>query len=61
MSDNNKDFDSEPADELEIILNGYNPQTKQLESGIYKVALKMVGVGQKRVIRMKGRILYTYA
>lgn len=54
MSDNNKDFDSEPADELEIILNGYNPQTKQVESGIYKVALKMVGVGQKRVIRIKG-------
>jgi len=36
-------FDMEPADDFEVILNGWNPQTQQLESGLYKLTLKAGG------------------
>jgi hypothetical protein len=50
MKEGKTDFDWEEADALEIILNGYNPVTKQVEDGIYKVTLKMDGVSGKKVI-----------
>ena len=53
MKDGQTDFDIEEADAFEIILNGYNPKTKQLENGLYKVNLKMEGAGRKRVVPVK--------
>ena len=53
MREGKTDFDWEEADALEIILNGYNPVTKQVEDGIYKVTLKMDGVSGKKVVQIR--------
>ena len=53
MKDGQTDFDIEEADAFEIILNGYNPETKQLENGIYKVTMKMDGPNRKKVVSVK--------
>ena len=39
----NKDFDRDDADDFEVIMNGYNPITQQVENGIYKIVLKTAG------------------
>ena len=36
-------FDVEQADDFEVVLNGWNPITQQVETGIYKVTLKSGG------------------
>jgi len=36
-------FDVEEADDFEVILNGWNPNTQQVESGLYKMTLKSGG------------------
>ena len=36
-------FDVEQADDFEVVLNGWNPITQQVEAGIYKVTLKSGG------------------
>ena len=43
MNEDNTDFDIEAADNFEVILNGYNPMTQQIEKGIYKLAMKADG------------------
>ena len=53
MREGKTDFDWEEADALEFILNGYNPITKQVEDGIFKVTVKMDGTGRKRVVPIK--------
>jgi len=53
MKDGQTDFDIEEADAFEIILNGYNPKTKQVENGIYKVTMKMDGPNRKKVVPVK--------
>jgi len=53
MKEGNTGFDWEEADALEIILNGYNPETKQVEDGIYKVILKMDGESGKKVVQIR--------
>ena len=45
MKADNKNFDKEEADNFEIILNGFNPKTQQLENGLYKLSFKTSGVG----------------
>ena len=53
MKEGKMDFDWEEADALELILNGYNPLTKQVEDGIYKVTLKMDGASGKKVVQIR--------
>ena len=43
MNANNDGFDVEPADDFEVVLNGWNPVTKQLEAGLYRLTLKSGG------------------
>jgi hypothetical protein len=43
MKDDMTGFDIEEADDFEVILNGWNPTTQQLENGIYKLTLKSGG------------------
>ena len=50
MKADNKNFDKEEADNFEIILNGFNPKTQQLENGLYKLSFKTSGVGMQRIV-----------
>lgn len=50
MTDDNKSFDVEPADQFEMILNSYNPQTQQVEKGSLKLTLKAGGKIYKRLV-----------
>jgi hypothetical protein len=43
MNDDNMGFTPEAADDFEVVLNGFNPVTQQIENGIYKVALQAGG------------------
>lgn len=43
MNDDMTGFDIEEANDFEVILNGWNPATQQLENGIYKLTLKAGG------------------
>ena len=52
MNDDNSGFGVEPADNFEIILNGYNPRTEQTEKGMYKVTMKTKGTTMTRVLPM---------
>lgn len=53
MREGHTDFNFEAADNLEFILNGFNPKTQQVENGIYKVTLNMDGTGVKKVSPVK--------
>ena len=53
MKDGQTDFDIEEADAFEIILNGYNPETMQVENGLYKVTMKMDGPNRKKVVSVR--------
>ena len=48
MKDDNSGFDVEPAEDFEMILNSYNPQTMKLENGNFKLTLKAGGKTYKR-------------
>lgn len=52
MKDDNSGFDVEPADNFEVIINGMNPRTEQLEKGLYKVTMKTLGTTMTRVLPM---------
>lgn len=52
MNDNNTGFNMEPADNFEVILNGHNPRTQQIEKGLYKVTLKSSGPTILKVLPM---------
>jgi hypothetical protein len=43
MNADNTGFDVEVADDFEVILNGWNAMTQQVENGIYKLTLKAGG------------------
>ena len=43
MNADNTGFDVEEADDFEVILNGWNALTQQMENGIYKLTLKAGG------------------
>ena len=44
MNADHTGFDVEEADNLEVILNAWNPATQQVEAGLYKVTLKAGGI-----------------
>ncbi|MBQ7494484.1 MAG: hypothetical protein IJT75_01765 [Bacteroidaceae bacterium] len=50
MTADNQDFDCEEADQFEVVINGYNPLTQQIEPGIYKVTLKSSGTSWQKVV-----------
>lgn len=52
MNDTNTSFDMEEAEGFEVLLNGYNPVSKQLEKGIYKVTLEVSGNTMTNVLPM---------
>ncbi len=52
MNDDNKSFDVTEAENFEIILNGTNPKTKELEKGMYKVTMKVDGTKMTRYLPM---------
>ncbi len=52
MNDDNTSFDVKPAGDFEILLNGYNPKTKTLEKGLYKLLLRTGGTTMTRVLPM---------
>ena len=43
MNANNDGFDVEAADDFEVVLNGWNPTTQQVEAGLYRLTLKSGG------------------
>ena len=43
MNNDMTGFDIEEANDFEVILNGWNPATQQLENGIYKLTMKAGG------------------
>lgn len=43
MNDDNTGFDVEEGDDFEVIINGWHPEKKQVEKGLYKVTLKAGG------------------
>ena len=43
MNANNDGFDVEPADDFEVVLNGWNSVTQQVEAGLYRLTLKSGG------------------
>ena len=43
MNDENTGFIIEPAEDFEMILNSYNPETMQIEKGTFKLTLKSGG------------------
>lgn len=43
MNNDMTGFDIEEANDFEVILNGWNPATQQLENGLYKLTLKAGG------------------
>lgn len=52
MNDDNTGFDVKEADNFELILNGMNPKTEQLEKGLYKVNMKVGGTTMTRYLPM---------
>jgi len=54
MDDDNKEFTQHQADNFEIILNGWNPQTQQMEKGIYKLTMNISGESGRRIFSVKG-------
>ena len=48
----NSDFDRDDADHFEIVLNGFNPQTQQVEPSMYKVCLETAGKSIQRIVRV---------
>jgi hypothetical protein len=51
MNDERTGFDVEPADDFELILNGWNPRTQQVENGLYKLTFKAGGSTSFKFIR----------
>jgi len=52
MNENNAGFNIEEAEDFEVLLNGFNPMSEQMENGIYKVNLKVGGTTMTRVLPM---------
>ena len=53
MNDDNTGFNEEPgSDGFEVLLNGHNPMTNQLEKGVYKVTMKAGGPTMTRILPM---------
>ena len=52
MNADNTGFSVEPGEDFEVLLNGYNPKTQQLEQGLYKVIWKTSGTTMTRILPM---------
>ncbi len=50
MTADNTGFDFEPADNFEIVMNGINPRTHQMELSIHKLSMKCYGVSTMVVV-----------
>ena len=48
----NADFDREEAEHFEVVLNGFNPLTQQVQPGMYKVCLESSGQSYQRLVRV---------
>lgn len=55
MNADHTGFDVEEADNLEVILNAWNPATQQVEAGLYKVTLKAGGNTSYKFVRTIGQ------
>ena len=54
MKDDNSGFDVEEADDFEMIMNGYNPRTQQVEKGNHKLTLEASGDTYKQLAKRLG-------
>ena len=54
MKEDGSGFDVEPADDFEMIINGFNPTTQQVEKGMRKLTLKASGDTYKQLARRLG-------
>ena len=54
MKEDDSGFDVEEADDFEMIINGFNPATQQVEKGVRKLTLKAGGDTFKRIARRLG-------
>ena len=54
MKDDNSGFDVEEADDFEMIMNGYNPRTQQVEKGNHKLTLEASGDTYKQIAKRLG-------
>ena len=54
MKDDNSGFDVEEADDFEMIINGFNPATQQVEKGVRKLTLKASGDTYKQLAKRLG-------
>ena len=54
MKEDGSGFDVEPADDFEMIINGYNPITKEVETGMRKLTLQASGDTYKQLAKRLG-------
>ncbi len=54
MKEDNSGFDVEEADDFEMIINGFNPTTQQVEKGVRKLTLKASGDTYKQLAKRLG-------
>ena len=54
MKEDGSGFDVEPADDFEMIINGYNPRTKEHQKGVRKLTLKASGDPYKQLVKRLG-------
>ena len=54
MKEDGSGFDVEPADDFEMIINGYNPITKEVETGMRKLTMQASGDTYKQLAKRLG-------
>ena len=54
MKEDGSGFDVEEADDFEMIMNGYNPRTQQVEKGNHKLTLEASGDTYKQIAKRLG-------
>jgi hypothetical protein len=54
MKEDGSGFDVEEADDFEMIINGFNPTTQQVEKGVRKLTLKASGDTYKQLAKRLG-------
>ena len=54
MKEDGSGFDVEEADDFEMIMNGYNPRTQQVEKGNHKLTLEASGDTYKQLAKRLG-------
>jgi hypothetical protein len=54
MKEDGSSFDVEPAEDFEMIINGFNPTTQEVETGIRKLKLQASGDSYKQLAKRLG-------